>query len=180
MKNNDIKKPHPNGFREWESQKLNDEFKRIFDVDFQHFYDSNGLVIDGKIWIDVVKFNEYLDDYFKGFRNNRPVFDLILDEYGNDAVELVEKLMPDKMEKPLIKEFYWYLDNQDELVKKYDGRYLVIIGEEVVGDYRTYEGAYFESSEKYELGTFLIQKCSKGDKDYSIYIHTPNIVRFSE
>ncbi|MCL2312936.1 MAG: DUF5678 domain-containing protein [Firmicutes bacterium] len=170
----DISKPHSNGFRKWESQKLNDEFNEIFGIDFQHFYDSNGLSIDGKIYIDVVKFNEYLDDCYGDLRDNKSMFDLILDEYGVKAVKLIEKLLPDK-EKPLDKEFHWYLANQNELVKKYNGKYIVIIGEEVVDAYRTYEGAYFESKDKFELGTFLIQKVSEGDKDYTTYIYTPNI-----
>ena len=111
-------------------------------------------------------------------REGRSMFDLILDEYGADAVALIEKLIPEKTEKPLEKEFDWYLANQDELVKKYDGRYIVVIDEKVVGDYRTYEGAYFESKDKYELGTFLIQRCSEGDKDYTVRIYTPYLVEF--
>ena len=39
----------------------------------------------------------------------------------------------------LEKEFQYYLDNQDELVKKYNGRVVVIVGENVVGDYASYE-----------------------------------------
>jgi hypothetical protein len=72
----------------------------------------------------------------------------------------------------LEKEFKYYLDHQDELVKKYNGRVLVIIGNEVVSDYATTEEAYFKSQEQYELGTFLIQKCSPGDKDYTLTFHS--------
>jgi hypothetical protein len=68
----------------------------------------------------------------------------------------------------LEKEFKYYLDNQDELVKKYNGRTLVIVDNEVVGDYATGEEAYFDSLNKFELGTFLIQKCSPGNKDYTV------------
>ena len=45
----------------------------------------------------------------------------------------------------LEKEFNYYLANQNELMKKYDGRFLVIIGEEVVADYDNFEQAYFTS-----------------------------------
>jgi hypothetical protein len=69
-------------------------------------------------------------------------------------------------------EFSYYLEHQEELVKKYDGRFLVIIGEEVVGDYDTIDHAYFQSKEKYKPGTFLIQKCSPGDKDYTLTFHS--------
>ena len=67
----------------------------------------------------------------------------------------------------LEKEFKYYLDNQDELVQKYDGKSLVIIGEKVVGSYDTNEEAYFESKKKYKLGTFLIQFCEKGEDSYT-------------
>ena len=72
----------------------------------------------------------------------------------------------------LDKEFQYYLDNQRDLVKKYNGRYLVIVGEEVVGDYYDYSQALSRSLEKYEMGTFLVQKCSPGDKDYTFTFHS--------
>jgi hypothetical protein len=67
----------------------------------------------------------------------------------------------------LDKEFQYYLDNQNELLKKYKGRFVVIIGDKVVGDYETLDDAYFNSIKQYEAGTFLIQKCTDGDKDYT-------------
>jgi hypothetical protein len=72
----------------------------------------------------------------------------------------------------LDKEFKYYLENQNELLKKYNNRFVVVVGEEVVGDYDTFEDAYFKSKEKYKLGTFLIQKCSEGDKDYTEIFHS--------
>jgi hypothetical protein len=72
----------------------------------------------------------------------------------------------------LEKEFQYYLDHQDELVQKYNNRVLVIRNNEIVGDYSTMEEAYLKSQEKYELGTFLIQKCSPGDKDYTLTFHS--------
>lgn len=64
-------------------------------------------------------------------------------------------------------EFQYYLDNQEELVKKYNHRFLVIKGCNVLGDYESYEKALFESSKNNELGTFLIQKCTDGDAAYT-------------
>ena len=72
----------------------------------------------------------------------------------------------------LYKEFQYYLDNQNNLVKKYDGYYIVIVGEKVVGDYDDYSRALSHSLEKYEMGTFLVQKCSLGDKDYTFTFHS--------
>jgi len=78
----------------------------------------------------------------------------------------------------LEKEFRYYLDNQDKLLPKYNNRVLVIIGEDVVGDYDSVENAYFKSVEKYKLGTFLIQRCSPGNKDYTATYYSPR-VRFA-
>ncbi len=72
----------------------------------------------------------------------------------------------------LEKEFKYYLEHQNELVQKYDGRFLVIVGEAVVGDYATFANAYAYAQKKYELGTFLIQKCTEGDKDYTAKYHS--------
>ncbi len=72
----------------------------------------------------------------------------------------------------LEKEFKYYLDHQEELVKKYDGKYLVIIDEKIVGVYSSDEEAYFESEKKYEIGTFLIQFCEPGDGSYTQSFHS--------
>ncbi|MFH1319599.1 MAG: DUF5678 domain-containing protein [Bacteroidota bacterium] len=72
----------------------------------------------------------------------------------------------------LEKEFKYYLDHQEELVKKYNGKFLVIIGEEVVGDHDSFEDALAESQHKYKLGTFLIQQCLPGEDSYTQTFHT--------
>jgi len=72
----------------------------------------------------------------------------------------------------LEKEFQYYLDNQDKLVEKYDGRFVVIVGENVAGDYESYEQALFESQKLYKTGTFLIQECSEGDEAYTQTFHS--------
>ena len=56
--------------------------------------------------------------------------------------------------------------------KKYENRFLVIIGEGVVGDYDSFEQAYFQSKEKYEAGTFLIQECTEGEEAYTQTFHS--------
>ncbi len=72
----------------------------------------------------------------------------------------------------LDKEFNYYIENQEQLVQKYNGRYIVIVGEEVVGDYNSDSEALFESKRKYELGTFLIQKCMPGSESYTQTFHS--------
>jgi hypothetical protein len=74
----------------------------------------------------------------------------------------------------LDKEFQWYLENQNKLLKKYNGRVVVIKGEQVVGDYDNYEEALLDSVnvKKYELGTFLIQECTEGEDAYTQTFHS--------
>ncbi|RZK01476.1 MAG: hypothetical protein EOO43_24525 [Flavobacterium sp.] len=72
----------------------------------------------------------------------------------------------------LEKDFKYYQDNQKELVKKYNGLYLIIKDCEVVGSYKTKEEAYDTATSKYELGTFLIQHCLPGTESYTQTFHS--------
>ncbi|MCD8312950.1 MAG: DUF5678 domain-containing protein [Bacteroidales bacterium] len=72
----------------------------------------------------------------------------------------------------LKKEFDFYLKHQNELVRKYNGKYLVIVGEEVVGAYNSEMDAYVNAQKKYELGTFLIQECTPGEEAYTQVFHS--------
>jgi hypothetical protein len=76
------------------------------------------------------------------------------------------------MSKPLEKEFKYYLDNQDELVKKYNGNFIVIKNQKVIGAFRTELEAIKKTSQKEKLGTFLIQKCEPGSDSYSQIFHS--------
>ena len=69
-------------------------------------------------------------------------------------------------------QFQYYLDHQIDLLKNYDGKFVVIKDFEVVSAYDTEIEAYLDSIKKYELGTFIIQKCSPGDKDYTQYFRS--------
>ena len=66
----------------------------------------------------------------------------------------------------LNREYQYYIDNQKELVERYNGRVVVIVNEQVVGDYDNEEQAYFASKDKYGLGNFLIQRCIANEKGY--------------
>jgi len=72
----------------------------------------------------------------------------------------------------LDREFSYYLEHQSELLKKYNNRFIVIIGEKVVGDYGSHEQALFLSAKKYKRGTFLIQECTEGEKAYTVTFHS--------
>lgn len=72
----------------------------------------------------------------------------------------------------LEKEFDYYLSHQAELVKKYNGKVLVIKQNEVIGVFDSEESAYFESQKENAIGTFLIQLCTPGEEAYSQSFHS--------
>jgi len=75
------------------------------------------------------------------------------------------------MEK-LEKEFKYYLEHQDELVKKYNGKFIVIKNREVIGAFDSELEAIEKTAEKHELGTFLVQKCEPGSESYTQTYHS--------
>ena len=76
------------------------------------------------------------------------------------------------MKSQLEKDFAYYLEHQDEMVEKYDGKYVVIRDGQVLGDYDDELTAITETQKSQELGTFLVQKVSKGTGDYSQTFHS--------
>ena len=77
----------------------------------------------------------------------------------------------------LEKEYQYFLKHKDALIKAHEGKFIVIIGNEVVGSYSSREEALKEASSKHEIGTFLIQKVSRGEDDViqrfssRVYVH---------
>lgn len=72
----------------------------------------------------------------------------------------------------LEKEFQYFLDHQDELVKQYGGKFIVIKNQQVIGVYNTEIEAFTETQKQHELGTFLIQECKLGAKVYTQTFHS--------
>ena len=71
------------------------------------------------------------------------------------------------MRNQLKKDFAYYLDHQDEMVEKYDGKYIVIRDGQVLGDYDDELTASTETQKSHKLGTFLVQRVSKGTDAYT-------------
>jgi len=76
------------------------------------------------------------------------------------------------MSKPLEKEFKYYIKNQDELVKQYNNKYIVIKNKKVIGVYNSEIEAIHKTSENEPLGTFLVQKCEPGKESYTQTYHS--------
>ena len=73
--------------------------------------------------------------------------------------------------------FDYYIAHQDELVRKYDGKVIVIRDCSVIGAFDGYGEALDWAEERFEPGSYALQKVSEGPKDYIITVHTPVMVR---
>lgn len=76
------------------------------------------------------------------------------------------------MAKNLDKEFQFYLDHREDLIKEYLGRYLVIKDQEVIEDFSEESDAYEFGKEKFGLGNFLIQHCVANDDSITKTFHS--------
>lgn len=72
----------------------------------------------------------------------------------------------------LEKEFKFYLDNQKDLLKEYLNKYIIIKEQKVVASFDSKQEAYDYATEKFELGTFLIQHCLQGDLGHTQTFHS--------
>ena len=69
-------------------------------------------------------------------------------------------------------EFKYYLDHQEELLKNYSGKVIVIKGDKILGAYDSEVEALTKTKKEHEVGTFLIQRCSPGNVDYTETYHS--------
>ena len=76
------------------------------------------------------------------------------------------------MESPLKPEFEYYLANQDDLVKKHDGKFVVIKNKKVIGVYENQVTAVSQTQKAHELGTFLVQKVERGTDAHTQTFHS--------
>jgi hypothetical protein len=61
----------------------------------------------------------------------------------------------------LEKEYAFYSEHRAELIKRYQGRFLVIKGDKILGDYATQEEALATALKDNAPGTFMIQECTE-------------------
>lgn len=72
----------------------------------------------------------------------------------------------------LDKEFAYYKEHQEELVRLYENKFIVIKGEEVIGSYNSEIEAYETAKKHSPVGTFLIQHCLPGQESYTQNFHS--------
>lgn len=78
----------------------------------------------------------------------------------------------ERMDSPLKSEFEWFLAHKADLLKKYDGKFVVIKNQTVLAAYDDRATAVSETVRAHELGTFLVQKVEPGDQAYTQSFHS--------
>ena len=59
----------------------------------------------------------------------------------------------------LDKEYQYFEENRDFLLKWHRGKFIVIKKDKIIGSYDSEAQAYADTIKKHKLGTFLIQLC---------------------
>lgn len=72
----------------------------------------------------------------------------------------------------LEKEFKYYVDNKSKLVGQYKNKFLVIRNETVQNSFDNIDQALSWASEKFGLGTFIVQHCTEGDEGHVQTFHS--------
>lgn len=70
----------------------------------------------------------------------------------------------------------FFSSNIDSLCQKYENKYVVIKNQSIIGVYDSFNEAYAETIKKEELGTFLIQLCSKDESKTVNCFYSNNVV----
>ena len=74
---------------------------------------------------------------------------------------------------PFKKNLDWYIQNQHELSAKYNGRVLLIVDQNLVGDFGNISEAYTEALKSFAPGTFTLQPCSPDADSYTLMLYSP-------
>ena len=61
-------------------------------------------------------------------------------------------------------EFQFYKQNKSDLLAKYENKYVVIVGESVVGSYDSYQDAVTITAKTHKPGTFFVQLVTAEDE----------------
>lgn len=72
--------------------------------------------------------------------------------------------------------YNFFTSNIDNLCQAHENKYVVIKNQGVIGVYDSFKEAYTETIKKEELGTFLIQLCSKDEAKTVNCFYSNNVV----
>lgn len=76
------------------------------------------------------------------------------------------------LENLVDKNYDWFKLNLHNLVKKYEGQYIVIKDCKVIASYSNFDEAFVNTNEQEEAGTYIIQLCSEDENKTGRTYHT--------
>jgi hypothetical protein len=71
--------------------------------------------------------------------------------------------------------FKYYIKHQDELLRQYNGKYIVLSDCAVAAAADDNDKAYNIGKEKFGLGNFIVQLCTPGTEAYTMTFHTHRV-----
>ena len=72
--------------------------------------------------------------------------------------------------RKLDRDFDYFLENHEALVKKYNGKFVVIKDRAVIGAYDDAMEAIKTTAKEHEMGTFSVQECSDDPRSYHYWL----------
>ncbi len=89
----------------------------------------------------------------------------------------MEKQLQDILDKyPNYKEYLWYKAHEEELLRRYYSRYLVIKDEKVIADYGSKGLAWDMTVKHHKPGTFIIHHCVPENEQKKIHLANHELV----
>lgn len=79
------------------------------------------------------------------------------------------------MNEPLEREFEFYLRNQENLVKSYEGKLIAIKNEQILGAFDSYLEAAEVIFADYDRGSVLFQEVSQDKESNIVTFHSPHV-----
>ena len=74
-------------------------------------------------------------------------------------------------------ELDFFISNQEDLVRDFQGKFLVLKGKKLLGVYPDALSAYIETQKEHPAGSFMIQPCIPGPEAYTVTI-TSTVLMF--
>ena len=71
-------------------------------------------------------------------------------------------------------DYRWFLENFNELFKKYGDVYIAIKEKTVLGIYNSYADGVLSTMKNEPLGSFIVQHCGNDESAYTNYISSMN------
>ena len=88
-------------------------------------------------------------------------------------METTDKGIAMGVPETLKKNLDWYIANQQELSKQYDGKILLIVDQKLIRAFDSMDEAYAAAVKDYTLGTFTLQPCSPNADSYTLTLYSP-------